>query len=165
MLKVYGTLKNFGCVFLRQGSLTLHVKDLLFWLQFLHFLLNYMQARPISESIYNGVLNNKMFTVNSVFHNRCLLQGLVYWILHSPNVMFTFMYSWYILWVWEQVLNRWGIISYFLLVQVCQQDHAATPKKYCAGKETGSIFQGDLKAGSLSMKFECIGGDSQHTKR
>lgn len=44
MLKVYGTLKNFGCVFLRQGSLTLHVKDLLFWLQFLHFLLNYMQA-------------------------------------------------------------------------------------------------------------------------
>ncbi|VDI27678.1 cation-dependent mannose-6-phosphate receptor [Mytilus galloprovincialis] len=50
-------------------------------------------------------------------------------------------------------------------IAVCQQDHAATPKKYCAGKETGSIFQGDLKAGSLSMKFECIGGDSQHTKR
>ncbi|CAC5397391.1 M6PR [Mytilus coruscus] len=50
-------------------------------------------------------------------------------------------------------------------IAVCQQSIGTTTKYYCAGKESGSIFQGDLKAGSLSMKFECIADDAKQTKR
>ncbi|XP_052096026.1 cation-dependent mannose-6-phosphate receptor-like [Mytilus californianus] len=50
-------------------------------------------------------------------------------------------------------------------IAVCQQSIGTTTTYYCAGKESGSIFQGDLQAGSLSMKFQCTADDAQKTIR